>query len=65
MSSAYALQSTREHGAYVACYDRTPKLFSSRLAAWWFKARRGKWHWKVIRHDDMALMRIVGIQDIH
>ena len=64
MHTVYALQSTREHGGYIARYDRTPKLFASRTAAWWFKARRGKWHWKVVPDHELEISPIVELQDI-
>ncbi len=65
MRSVYALQSTREHGAYVARYDRTPKYFTSRASAWWFKARRGKWHWKVVKDHELDLQPIVELHEFH
>ena len=65
MQSVYALQSTREHGAYIARYDRTPKLFTSRTAAWWFKVRRGKWHWKVVPDHKLEMLPIVEVHDFN
>ena len=50
--AAYVLQSTRYHGALIKdAQSRDPKLFSNRLQAWCFKAKRRKWHWRVIPHN--------------
>ena len=48
----YVLQSTRYHGALIKdTQSRDPKLFNNRLTAWWFKARRRKWHWRAVPYS--------------
>ena len=45
----YVLQSTKYHGALIKdAQSRDPKLFSHRFQAWCFKAKRRKWHWRVV-----------------
>jgi hypothetical protein len=53
--TAYVLQSTRYHGALIKdAQSRDPKLFASRLQAWWFKVKRRKWHWRVVSKSNFA-----------
>lgn len=52
--TAYVLQSTRYHGALIKdAQSRDPKLFSNRFKAWCFKAKRRKWHWRVVPHNAL------------
>jgi hypothetical protein len=52
--TAYVLRSTRYHGALIKdTQSCAPKLFNNRLRAWWFKARRRKWHWQVVLYNTL------------
>ena len=51
----YVLQSTRYHGALIKdAQSRNPKVFARRIQAWCFKAKRGKWHWRVVPKQQLA-----------
>lgn len=51
----YVLQSTRYHGALIKdAQTHDPKVFAHRFQAWCFKAKRGKWHWRVVSQGSLA-----------